>query len=273
MKDRKKSLYDRLKAGELVVGVEAASGSPGSVEVVGGLSFDFVVVDARYAAVSPYSDELERVIRAADVNGMPVLVRVGDNTPGTINRAMNDGASGVVVAVDNAEDAELAAKSVRYPPFGFRGAAPVVRAARFGLTPWDDYREATNSQRPVIGSIESVAALENVAEIAAVEGIDAVILDGLNLSLSLGETPFHSPAHNDAIGGAVAQLRAADRVVGVNLLSPNGVEAWRDAGCSLLIIGTDVGAYAEATTALRSDLDSVPTRLGEASGPGKESGS
>ena len=261
MTDRKQSLFGQLCSGDLVIAVEAASGSAGSVEVMGGLSFDAIVIDARNAAISPYSDELERVIRAADVNGMPALVRVGENTPGTINRVMNDGAAGVIVAVDDASSAALAAKSVRYPPMGFRGAAPVVRAAKFGLTPWDDYREATNAHRPVIASIETGAGLGEVLEIAAVEGIDAVILDALNLSLSLGETSLYSPAQINAIGSAVEKLRAADRVIGVNLPSPQGAEEWREAGCTLLVIGTDVGAYVEATAALRADLESVPGRI------------
>ena len=261
MNDRKRSLSGRLGSGDLVIAVEAASGSAGSVEVMGGLSFDAIVIDARNAAISPYSNELERVVRAADVNGMPALVRVGENTPGTINRVMNDGAAGVIVAVDDPRSAAMAAKSVRYPPMGFRGAAPVVRAARFGLTPWDDYREATNAHRPVIASIETSAGLREISDIAAVEGIDAVLLDGLNLSLSLGESPFHSPAQTHAIGSAIEELRAADRVSGVNLPSPQGAEEWREAGCTLLVIGTDVGAYVEATAALRADLESVPGQI------------
>ncbi len=263
MSDGGPSLRARLRAGELLVAVEAASASAGAVEVMAGLDFDMIVVDARHAALSPYSGELERVIRAADLHRKPALVRVGENTPGTINRAMNDGAAGVVVAVDDPHKSAVAAKSVRYPPLGFRGAAPVVRAAGFGLTPWDDYREATNADRPVIASIESAEGLEAVSAIAAQDGIDAVLLDTLNLSLSLGLSSLSPPTQDGAIGSAVGELLAAGHVVGVNLASPGDAATWRDAGCTLLVIGTDVGAYADATASLRAELNSVPHRLAE----------
>ncbi len=256
------SLFERLVAGDLLIGAEASSASAGAVEIMGGLSFDVMIVDTRHAALSPYSDELERLLRAADLSNTPALVRVAENTPGTINRAMNDGAAGIVAAVGDVEAAARAAKSVRYPPRGFRGAAPVVRAARFGLTPWDDYREATNAARPVVASIETAEALEAAPSIAAVDGVDVILLDIMNLSLALN-TPLRALERHDAIGTALRRLRGPDRVVGVNLPSPEGAEVWRDAGCTLLIVGTDVAAYSAATAALRADLDAVPTRLAE----------
>ncbi len=252
-------LRAQLRSGDLVVAAEATSASSGSIEILCGMSFDLVVIDARHAAVSPYSDELERLVRAADAHGGAVVVRVGQNTPGTINRVMNDGASGVIVAADDEEAAARAVRSVRYPPDGFRGAAPVVRAAHFGLVPWDDYREATNAARPVIISIESAAALDSITQLSATDGVDAVLLDVFNLGLALGTNLTPESEH---IAGVLTELRNAQRIVGVTLPSPDDGAAWRDAGCSLIVIGNDVAAYAAATRSLRATLDAVPSTLG-----------
>lgn len=251
-------LRQRLRDGELVLAAEAVSASPGSIELLAGLSFDALVIDARHAAVSAYSAELERLVRAAEARQAAAVVRVGQNTPGTINRVMNDGAQGLIVAAADAASAAHAARSLRYPPDGFRGAAPVVRAAHFGLVPWDDYRSATNADRPMIISIETQAGLEAIDEIAAVEGVDLVLFDVFNLGLALGEPP--SP-DGQPFASIIDRLTVGGCRVGVTLSQPEGAERWRDAGCTFIVVGNDVTAYAAATRELRASLDVVPTRL------------
>ena len=257
------SLIRRLQERALLVGVEVSSASAGAVEMIGGLAFDFMVIDARHAAVSVYSNELEQLLRSADLGGAPALVRVGDNTPGTINRAMNDGAAGVVVTVRAASEARAVVQSLRYPPFGQRGAAPVVRAARYGLIPWDDYLEATNHERPVIVAIDDIETIEIAGEIAAVEGVDAVVIEALGIATSAGLASVGEVLDLTAVQASLANLRNDDRVVGVGLPDSADAAAWRDAGCSLLVVGSDVQAYVRATVELRAELAVVPARIVE----------
>lgn len=252
------TLRERLARGGALAAVEIASGSPAVVELAGGMGFDLLVLDARHAAVSPFSGELEDLVRAAAAVGSPALVRVPEASPGTLNRALNDGAAGLIVpAVESAADALAAVHASRYPPAGRRGAAPVVRAARFGLTPWDDYRETVNQENVVLASLESAAGLAAAAEIVAVDGLDGVALGALDLALATGgspETPDGVPGAREAIAAVVA----AGKLAAAAVADPAHAAAWRDAGCGLVVLGTDLAACATAMAELRRSLEIVP---------------
>jgi 2-keto-3-deoxy-L-rhamnonate aldolase RhmA len=258
-------LRDALAARDLLVGVEITSGSPGAVELVGGLAFDVAVLDTRHAPVSAYGAELTGLVRAAELAGLPTLARVVANTPGTINRAMNDGAPGIVVACDDAESARRASASMRYPPAGFRGAAPVVRAARFGLTPWEDYVRETNTTKPLVVSVERDDQIAAVPQLAATDGVDALLLDVVALGVSLG-THVRTPDDDPSVRDALRATLDAGCAVAVSVAEPDDAEAWRDAGCSLLVVGSDTAAYVAAARALRESLAAVPRSLAEARG-------
>lgn len=256
-------LSDRLGRG-LVIGIEIASASPSAVELVGGLGFHLGVVDARHAGVSVYSLEHERLVRAADASGLAVVTRIPENTPGTINRVLNDGASGVLVACDDAVQAERAASSMRYPPLGFRGAAPVVRAAQLGLTPWDEYRTTTNAAKPLLVSIEHDGALARIDEIASARGVDAVVLDLPSLSQDAGRV-VRTPDDHTPLRAAIETIRDRGRTAGVLLAGEGDGSAWVSLGATLIVLGTDLAAYAASTLALRRSLDAVPSRIGAGS--------
>lgn len=239
--------------------------STASVEMLGGLDFDLLVIDTRHAPASPYGGELEGLVRAADTTATPTLARIPTSSPGTVNRALNDGAGGIYVAVDDPDAARHAIESARYPPQGRRGAAPMVRAARFGLTQWDEYRDATNHDKAIAIGIETAAALAAAGEIAAVSGVDAVVFHALSLATLLtgGSLDADALLSHPEIRGAVDGA-AGHTSIGVDLVGTSGAQRWRDAGATFFVVGNDLGAYADAARAMRSSLDAVPQTLGEA---------
>lgn len=251
-------LLARLQTGPTLFACEIASGSPTATELAGRMGFDALVIDARHAAVSVYSGELESLIRAADAAAAPALVRIGDSTPGTINRAMNDGAAGLLVAADDPQVALRASRAMRYPPKGFRGAAPVVRAARLGLTPWEDYLATTNEARPLGICIETAAGVDAAAAIAEVDGVDLVVFDLFALCLA-GDPAVEA----SVVRARMGEIRAGGTPVGVSLIEPASITEWSD-DSSFVLVGTELAAYVQATTDLRRSLDAVPTSLASA---------
>ncbi len=240
--------------------------STASVEMLGRLDFDLLVIDTRHAPASAYGGELETLIRAAETTATPTLARIPTNSPGTVNRALNDGAGGIYVAVDHRDEARLAVESARYPPQGRRGAAPMVRAARFGLTQWDEYVDATNDDKAMAVGIETAEALEAAGEIAAVDGVDVVVFHALSLAtlLATGAPRDTGPLlSNPAVRSAVDTAAGHTRV-GVDLVGTTGAPAWQDAGATFFVVGNDLGAYARAALAMRTSLDAVPQTLSEA---------
>lgn len=254
-------LRRKLAAGETVCAVTISSGSAAAVEIAGGLEFAAVVIDARHAAISPYSGEVENLVRAADVSRTPALVSLPDITPGTVNRALNDGADGIIAPdVRSAAEARAAVSAARYPPAGRRGAAPVVRAARFGMTDWEEYRADTNEQRLVLAALESPESMHAAPEILSVEGLDGILLDALTTGLAAGRDQELSP------GEGADVLRVAQtcgKIAGVLARAPVA-ESWARAGWRLVVLGSDLEAYAQKARALRRTLEDVPRSISSA---------
>jgi 4-hydroxy-2-oxoheptanedioate aldolase len=251
-----------LAEGRTVCAVSVDSASPAVVEMAGGLGFSAVVLDARHGAVSPYSGELETLLRAAMAAAVPTLVRSPEAAPGTLNRCLNDGADGVVVpAVDDVRGARDAVEATRYPPVGRRGAAPVVRAARFGLQDWDAYVRETNDERLVLCSLETWDAVAAAGAIAGVRGVDGVVLDVPTLTLLEGGAAV-APA-DARVAAAVHDVVAAGGVCGV-VAGREHAEAWARAGCRLVVVHGDLLAATDKAVELRRSLEAVPTRIGAA---------
>lgn len=254
------STKSRLRDGRTVCALAVDSASPAIVEMAGGLGFSAVVLDARHAAVSPFGGELEDLVRAAKAAGVPAIVRSPEASPGALNRCLNDGADGVVVpAVRDADGAEAAADATRYPPLGRRGAAPVVRAAGYGLQDWDEYVLETNEERLVLCSLESWDAVEHAGAIVAVPGVDGVMLDLPTLALVDG----HPPGPDDRrVAAGLAAVSAAGAICGVVTSDGEAALAWAGAGVRLVVLHGDLLAATAKAVELRRSLAAVPARIG-----------
>src|SRR5260370_35838731 len=74
------------------------------------------------------------MLQAISTTGVPSLVRVPWNEPGTIMKALDAGAGGgIAPMINSVAEAEAVVGACRYPPAGFRSMgptrAPVVDAA------------------------------------------------------------------------------------------------------------------------------------------------
>ncbi|HEX6016091.1 MAG TPA: aldolase/citrate lyase family protein [Geminicoccaceae bacterium] len=177
-------LKTQLKAGESVYGAWVGGGSPGNAELLGHVGFDFLVLDQEHGA-GELSHAVE-ALRAVASSGTPCVVRAPWNDPIWLKRILDAGADSVMIpAVETAAAAKAAVAACRYPPQGTRGyAAGVVRASTFGLEP--GYVAKANGNLLIVLQIESAAAVENAAEICAVEGVDVVFIGVNDLAGSIG---------------------------------------------------------------------------------------
>jgi 4-hydroxy-2-oxoheptanedioate aldolase len=158
---------------------------PSLVEICGLAGFDFVFLDAEHSAISP--KECEEMVRAAEVRKTVPLVRVPNAEPDTILRFMDVGAMGIILpGVSTRQEAEQAVRAVKYYPQGMRGLN-AVRASDFGMAkPLSEYVKEANRETVILTIIENSTAIDNLAEIMAVDGIDGAILGTGDLSQSLG---------------------------------------------------------------------------------------
>jgi 4-hydroxy-2-oxoheptanedioate aldolase len=232
-------LRTRLRSGAPLLATFVETPHRAVAQVLGAVGFDVLIPDGEHAAFSPR--DIEELIVGADLAGVPALVRVPSTAPSTIAHALDSGAAGVLVPlVNTAEAAQAAALAARYPPEGLRGAGP-GRASLYGLE-----REASianaRAETVVAVQIETGTAVENLDAILTVEGIDLIFVGPNDLSHSLGRPPDEEL--RTVIDDVLQRAAAAGRLTGILAPTAELAARYREAGCALLVTGTDLGCLA-----------------------------
>ena len=244
------SLKSRIAAGETLLGTFLKTPHPHIVEVLGGAGLDCLCIDAEHA---PFDRrDLDACIMAAQLRGIPALVRTPSNAPEQILNALDCGADGVVVPhVRTASAAREIAASAHYGPGG-RGYAGSSRAAGYGTKAMPDHKRDSAAKTVVIAQIEDVEALNEIDEIAAVDGIDALFIGRIDLTVALGCESPDDPCVIAAVNKIVAACVAARRPVGMFLSRPADVAEWRSKGATLFLLGSDHNFVRSGAHAMRA---------------------
>jgi 2-keto-3-deoxy-L-rhamnonate aldolase RhmA len=177
---------DRMKAGGLALGLgvhhlrTAATGMLG--ETAG---FDWLFIDAEHGAFS--EDQATQIALAALPTRCTPIVRVCKGALDQAPRVLDNGAMGVVIPhVDTAEEAAAVVDACKYPPLGHRSLGGPPAQARFAAMPAGELMAALNEQLLTIVMIETPLAVENAEAIAAVKGVDVLLIGTSDLTAEMG---------------------------------------------------------------------------------------
>lgn len=242
------SLVDDWKDGRTLFGVWCTM--PGSVqaEFIAWQQPDYVCVDLQHGLID-HSTGIP-MVQAITAGGSRPIVRVPWNEPAPIMRALDCGALGVVVPmVDDAEQAERAVRACRYPPRGMRSYGP-VRARQVHGSADPEVLE----QVACIVMVETAGGIQNVREIAKVEGVDAIYVGPSDLALAMGMKPGQTTP-DSGFDETIDAIRDACRESGIaaGIQAPDGPTAarYRDRGFDMITIGSDAPLM---SAAIRSHL-------------------
>ncbi len=232
-----------------LAGMWLCTGNPVVAEIAAGSGLDWLLIDMEHSATS-IEQVLVQLQVAASYPITPV-VRVPSNDAVTIKRVLDVGAQNLIVPmVSSAAEARAAVAATRYPPAGVRGVgSALARSARWNRV--DDYLADASAHVSLTVQIETTAGVAAAAEIAAVEGVDAVFVGPSDLSASMGL--LGRQTHPDvvaAVHAVFAACRDAGTPVGVNAFDPAVAEAYLDAGADFVAVGADVALLARASEAL-----------------------
>ncbi|KIM64773.1 hypothetical protein SCLCIDRAFT_1212844 [Scleroderma citrinum Foug A] len=162
----------------------------------------WVMIDCEHGAtsLSPGASEAIHAIAGLGADAPSALVRIPatgacSSTSWQIKYALDAGARGVLVPmVSSAEKAREIVSDCRLPPAGRRGYGNPFTQMAWGVSR-SEYFDSANEHILVIVQIETKDGVENVEEIAAVEGLDALFIGPYDLSLSLGYPPPSPDPH------------------------------------------------------------------------------
>lgn len=236
MGKRTESFRKRLTSGDALIGTFIKTPSPVIAEILGLTDLDVIAIDVEHAPFGRV--ELDLCIAALRAADMPSLVRVADDSPTEIRNALDSGATGIVVP--HVTSAEQAAAIVRAAHFGEggRGYAGSSRAAAYTTKSMADHLAESQEQTTVIVQIEDIAALDHVAQIAAVDGVDGLFVGRADLAVAMQED-----VSDKAVIATVQDICAAAQSEGtvVGMFTPNidEIPDWREAGASLFLLSSD----------------------------------
>lgn len=230
-------LKARLAGGELIVGTFVKTPSPMLVEVLALSALDCLCLDAEH---SPFDrTAIDACVFAARAGGMDVVVRVPSAAPEHLLNALDCGAAGVVVPhVRSAEEARAVVKACHYGRGG-RGYAGSSRAAGYAAVSISQHKANSLVRTVVIAQIEDPEAVDAIDEIAAVEGVDALYIGRVDLTVAYGAEKLDDARVVTAMETVCAAARRYDRPVGMYLSNPDEVALWREKGATLFLLGSD----------------------------------
>ena len=211
---------------------------------------DFLFIDMEHGAFSV--QEAAQLCLAALPTGITPLVRVCAGAIDEATRLLDNGALGIVVPhVDTARQAQAIADAFRYPPQGKRswGGSPAV----YGYQPpsMAEAQAAINNELLTVAMIESPDAVENASDIAAVDGIDVLLIGSSDLTSALGIAGQTSHEKlTDAYAEVGAACRKHDKVLGMGGISGDEDAArYMGMGARFITSGSDHGFLVSAAAA------------------------
>lgn len=247
---------ETLQQGDAPTGVWSTIGDPVVAELLAVEDFDFVVLDGEHSenTIADLADGI-RAVEAAAADTAPV-VRVSSGDKTEVKRVLDLGPAGVVVPqIESFEAARRAVEATRYPPAGVRGVAG-GRASNYGRA-LDEYVASADESVATILQVETPGAVEDIDQIASLDGLDALFVGPADLSARLGALgEYESETFQAAIDRVVAAGSDAGVPVGTLATTVENVDVRRDDwGMDFLVTGTDVGLLREGASQFLAQTD------------------
>jgi 2-keto-3-deoxy-L-rhamnonate aldolase RhmA len=248
-------LKQRLAQGEMVVGIFVAEvRNPNLAYMLANSGFDFFILDNEHGAFSV--ETMEAMIAGARGAGIDVVVRVPEIRREAILKPLDLGAAGLLIPmVDRPAQAEEVMAHAKYPPWGKRGVALRRAHSLYQNVDTAQYLEQANAETFIAVQAESAEAVENAAAIAAVDGVDAIFVGPMDLSVSLGlPGQAGAPAMVEAMERVVAACQKEGVAPGLLSFDPAGAIDWIKKGMRFIAYSSDINLLADGASAALEEI-------------------
>jgi len=249
------SFRQRFLNRELLVGTFIKTPTTHAVEIIGGLGFDFVVIDEEHAPFDRVT--IDAALLAARATSTAGIVRVAEPTAAKLLAVLDDGATGVLVPhVSSPAKARDIVAACRYRG-GRRGFSASPRAGGYGAVPMWEHVKNSDAAVTCIAMIEDPEALEEIDEIVTVDGLDGVFIGRGDLTVAFGAADPGVPEIRDACERIIAAARKAGKPVCVMVGSASEAKSFRAIGASAFIVASDQAFMRQAAQKALSEFTTV----------------
>src|SRR5690242_4225720 len=258
----------QLRAGKPKLGLFVNSHSPTVAEQLAHSVYDWLLVDTQHGPMG--YETLSAMLAGISHGGAKSMVRVaGYHDRGGIQQALDMGADGVLVPyINNADEARQAVSCARYPTAGTRSVYfPQRSMNRAGLL---GYAGAANENVMVALQVETDSCIKNIDDIAAVPGVDILILGQNDLCMSMGlyeKYKFPDTYSSPELNAATEKLKAAAKrnsvILGLFLFGTGRVGEFLEKGFTFIGIGNDLHHILTQAGAYVKDMEGIAKEKGK----------
>lgn len=258
----------QLREGKPKFGLFLNAHSPTVAEQLAHSGYDWLLIDTQHGPMG--YEKLSAMLSAVSNGGAKSMVRVGgyDDRPG-IQQALDLGSDGVLIPyINTADEARQAVSCAKYPTVGTRSVYfPQRSMNKAGLL---GYAGNYNSDGIVALQVETASCIKNIAEIAAVPGVDILFLGQNDLCMSMGlynkyEFPhmYTSPELGDATQKLVEHARRNNVILGLFLFGTARVGEFLEKGFTFISIGNDLHHVLTQAGAYVNDMEKISQEKGK----------
>jgi len=258
----------QMREGAPKMGLFLNSHSPTVAEQLAHSGYDWLLVDMQHGPMG--YEKLSAMLAAIALGGAKSMVRVaGYSDRAGIQQALDLGADGVLVPyINTAEEARQAVSCTRYPMAGTRSVYfPQRSMNKAGLL---GYAGAANDNVIVALQVETKSCIDNMAEIAAVPGVDMLFLGQNDLCMSMGlyvkyEFPhmYTSPELLEATNTLIAEAAKNNVILGIFLFGTGRVGEFLEKGFTFFSVGNDLHHILTQATAYVKDMETIAKEKGK----------
>jgi 2-keto-3-deoxy-L-rhamnonate aldolase RhmA len=245
----------QLRAGKLAIGIGLRQArTVDTAQLMKTAGFDWLFIDCEHNSMG--TDTAAQIASASLAVGITPIVRVAGKEHWLASRMLDNGAQGVVVPhVETDSEAKRIADHCRFPPIGHRSMGGGLQQLGFAPVPVGEAARIVNEETLVVVMLESPRGIENCEAIAAVPGIDALLIGTNDLCFEMGiPGQFNDPRVRDAYTKVIAACRKHGKFPGMGgMYTAELLERHIGMGVQLILSGSDFSLLMQAGKA-RADL-------------------
>ena len=238
----------RMDAGELAVGIGLRQARTVDIgPIMKSCGYDWLFIDMEHNTMT--LDTAAQISVAAQAAGITPVVRVHALALHDATRVLDGGALGVVVPhVDTPERAAEIVDWCKYPPIGHRSITGALPQLGFEATPIPEATAAINAATLVVVMLETPLAIDNASAIAAVPGVDALLVGTNDLTIEMG---IAGQIGHEKVAAAYEKVLGACKAHGTyaglgGVYRPDLMERYIGMGFRLVLAGNDLPFMAAA---------------------------
>ncbi|WMJ77276.1 MULTISPECIES: HpcH/HpaI aldolase family protein [unclassified Sedimentibacter] len=244
---------------EKTIGTFSELGTANAVEGLGYSGLDYIIIDTEHG---PFAEESTmEFIRAAKLSKLTPFVRIKEISRAAVLKMLDIGAEGLIVpCVETVEQVKHLVKYGKYAPLGERGFF-FGRATGYGFedftSPLEDYFNKCNNETMIIPQCETLGCLENIEEIASIDGVDAIFVGPYDLSISMGiPGQFDADKFKKALIRIVAACKKANKPVMIYANDMKSASKNFDMGFDSVAVSSDIAILTSSFISITNSLKS-----------------